>query len=260
MLLREVTLNQDKHISDMKLCIYSLFILLCFSCVSDKNDVYKAIPRGSHLTKELLEHSEQIVQNKKDLILILNISKDWDIYNPHLLFFDSTLTLYSACYFPSEKIDSIKDGKIYGFLNESRYERKNWYRNDLPVKYKLYLSNWNGGSEKRSNKIIEKMVFEFDKVRLYVRKSEDVYAGVGWEKTNADSAFSSFILSDTLEYPISELFFDKKNSTISTRNIGSGNRLVWDQMIVINESVWKDFYDQVWLQLSSICMGSARAN
>jgi hypothetical protein len=79
------------------------------------------------------------VVNDSDLILLYNVSVIVGEYNPYLIFFDKDLNSHSACYFASQKIDSIKSGHIFGLINKTRIDRQFWYRMDLPYGYYLNL-------------------------------------------------------------------------------------------------------------------------
>jgi hypothetical protein len=234
----------------MKFSGYLLLFLLMACGISDSRDIYKTVPIGAVLTKEIFIKSGQIISNGSDLILVFDDSKDVEYYDPHLLFFDSARYLYAACYFSSEKIEALKNDTIKGFLNSSRNERKSWYRNDLPAKYNLYLQNLGENSSGRiCNKIIDSILIDSISldVTFFVRKSKDLYSGIGWERNmDADSAFfADFAVYDTLKIPLAELLFDKEERLITTRTSDPSTTLISDQMIVYNKSTLDKFYDQI---------------
>lgn len=235
--------------------LYGTAVLLSFGCsAQEKKDVYRKVPLGSPLTLGLLKSCEQVVPNGADLILVYNISEQWDYFDPHLLFFDDSLKLYSACYFPSERIESVEENVITGYLNAARNERRGWYRNDLPEKYRLNLisSNNLNGSMREGNKVVGKI--ELDStgsfVTLHVMKSEKRFITVGRTASYSDAAFlQNFTLPDTLKLGLPELRFDYAGNRISTRQLNAGNRLVSDYMLVPEKSVLDDFYRDLFIKL-----------
>lgn len=242
----------------MKKNIMYIIVLFCLVKCSmpEKNDIYKIIPIGSPLTKELLLKSEQIISYNSDLILMFNISYEMDRYDPHLLFFDSNLTLYAAVYFPSEKIESLKNNVITGYLNKDRAQRKSNYRNDLPPKYVLNLESGDNfhGSGYIINKVIERIKIDSNNTdtKICIKKSTDIYAGINFNNSSLDSnSLKNFMLIDTLIYPISDIIFNYKENLISTRYINSNNSLICDRMIVLNKSVLDTFYSQLWNRITN---------
>ncbi len=174
--------------------LYCMVVLLSFGCcVQEKKDVYSKVPLGSPLTLELLKGSEQVVSNGEELILVYNISEQWDYFDPHLLFFDDRSKLYAACYFPSENIESVKENVIVGYQNEVRCKRRDEYRNDLPKKYRLNLissSNWNGSGQE-GNKVVVKIELDStgSMATLHVMKSEERNVTVGQTGSYSDAVF-----------------------------------------------------------------------
>jgi hypothetical protein len=233
-------------------------ILFLFqSCVSPGQDVYKFIPKESRLTKDVLIQSEQIIKNKSDLLLMYNIStNEAEYYDPHLLFYDSSLKLYSASYFASELVDSLKSDTIIGALNEDRIRRAGHYRNDLPKRYTLNLYKKDGGSGQVSNKIIDNIEVDSNSfsVTLYVRKSEKTVGGFsGSEKV--DSLFlKDYLIRDTIRCSLNTLHFESKKGIIATRFIDSNGYLMWDEMLVVRKSVLETFYDDLYNHLEAIGM------
>ncbi|HMU05779.1 MAG TPA: hypothetical protein PJ990_19230, partial [Saprospiraceae bacterium] len=213
------------------------------------------IPMNSRLTFELLKASEQVVQNENELILVYNISDQWDYYDPHLLFFNGSLKLYAACYFPSERIESVRENIIMAYKNERRYKRRSLYKNDLPKKYKLNLissSDFNG-STREGNKIVDKI--ELDSVGssavLYILKSEDRYITVGVNSSNLDSAFlQNFTIHDTLEYRVSDLQLDYNNKYIQINKINNDNSLIKEKLMVSDNAILDQFYHQLFYKLN----------
>lgn len=213
-----------------------------------KKDVYKKFPIGTTLTIDILKGSEQIVINDSELILVYNISEQWDYFDPHLLFFDDKQKLYAACYFPSENIESINDNTIVGNLNTTRNLRSHKYRNDLPEKYSLSLVSTDDSYERKSDKIIEKIEIDSSSTNaiLYVKQSENTHIGLR-DKTNfVDSGFlENFVLADTLEFPISKLSFSYNESTVSVSEAISDNRLMRDYLLVPEKSILENFYNNI---------------
>jgi hypothetical protein len=224
-----------------------VFIIPFIGC---KRDAYLTIPIGSLLTKEILIKSEQITPVDNELILTINISNDAERYDPHLFFFDSSLRLYSACYFPSERIESIKNGVISAYLNKSRNSRKSSYTNDLPNAYQFDFLKEDGGSGQICNKIIDSIIIEGLNLKLIIRRAKDIYAGVEWNSLKNNKKFiDKFEIKDILTYPISSLSFNYKDKTVSFRETNSSNHLVWDKMIIENSTILDNFYDKLFLSI-----------
>ncbi len=230
-------------------------IFLSIGCnTQERKDVYKKFPIGTTLTVEILRGSEQIVPNGSELILVYNISDQWDYFDPYLLFFDDSLNLYAASYFPSEKIESLNDNVIVCYLNAERNRRRSRHRNDLPEKYRLSLVSVGNGHGRKSDKIIEKITVDSNGTNaiVQIRQSENAYIGLRGKKLFADSGFpENFILADTLVFPISKLSFRYKENTVSISEITSNNRLRWDYMLVPDKSILEDFYEDILSQLQN---------
>ena len=238
--------------------IYSIFfsmtIFLSIGCnAQERKDVYKKFPIGTTLTVDILRESEQIVPNGSELILVYNISDQWDYFDPHLLFFDDSLKLYAASYFPSEKIESLNDNVIVCYLNAKRNRRRHQYRSDLPEKYRLSLTNLGNGHGRKSDKVIEEI--EIDSIGttaiLHIKQSQNAYIGLRGKKLFADSSFlENFVLADTLIFPISKLSFRYKENTVSISEITSNDRLRWDYMLVPEKSILEDFYHDIFKSIT----------
>jgi hypothetical protein len=231
-----------------------LLIVLTYSgCViRDKNDIYNYVSIGSPLTREILMNTDQIIKNDSDLILIYDISSRFARFDPHLLFYDKDLKLYAACYFPSDKVESLNDNVITGYLFEDRNKRKNNFRNDLPVKYKIDFRSRESftASFRESNKVIDKIILDSAYVKLIVRKSES-NTGLDWHPSlQNDSIFDSYFIQDTLVYPVSHLHFDYKLRTISVRTAVEFTRFNTDYMIVPEKTALDSFYTQFINQLT----------
>jgi hypothetical protein len=238
----------------MRILIRILPFLLLIGCVNHKNDVYVKYPKGAKLTKEIFTDAKQIIIDKENniRIVVVNISDDWDTYDPHLLFYNSSLKLISSCYYASEKIDSIKNGIIYGILNEQRNRRKIWYRNDLPEGFALLLTKRKGGSSKISNKVIDEVLIANEQITLIVSKAKDIYAGLQWKLSlgRTSTFFDVFTLQDTLTYPLSQFHLDYKEQIISTTSINNRNELILDKMIIPDKQTLNSFYEQIWNEIN----------
>lgn len=232
----------------MKLIFFLLIIIFLSGCdISRKNDIYDSIPVGTLINKKILINSEQIIRFGGYFILVNNISKDWDIYSPHLLFYNDSLRLSCAYYFASERIDSIKSNIIYGTLNQSRLKRINQFRHDLPMKFHINLSPNQRTTLHQSNKMVEKITINKSEIILHTRKSENKFIGLRWDVKNyKETFFHAYKQTDSLKFSISDLHFNSNGRIISFRFIDKQNRVVDDDMIVAKKSVLDDFYNQIW--------------
>jgi len=231
------------------LCI--LIICGCINCgIRRGNDIYKKIPIGSQLSLKTLRDADQIIINKSDLILLYDISDDWNHFSPHLLFYDSTLKLYAASFFSSDKIDSLNDNIISGILFESRATRKKLYRNDLPKAYQLNLYNSKTvtTSFNRANTIIESMELSANgkDITLSIRRSKDMFIGVGYQRSPKNDLvfFQNFTIPDTIVYSMSEIIFDFNRSVLKRKFIES-NQMIREEMIFVNLSTLENFYSKI---------------
>jgi hypothetical protein len=223
-----------------------LLMSVLASCgVHEQNDIYATIPKGNRLTKELMIQAEQFYEHGDNLIVLYNISKDPEAYDPHLLFFDRKLKLISACYFPSQRIDSVKKDTVYAILNEWRDKRKSSFRNDLPSKYRLKYTYEPNGAGTQISKLVDGMNIESTKFVLNVRLTNE--EGISWSKSAPDtSIFSTFKKKDVLLSKLEDYTLKYQDGLIAKRYFNIYGRLMWDEMIVYDEKVWKHFYDQLW--------------
>lgn len=227
-------------------CLITSILVMVFACsISSTNDVYLKIPLRSKLEFEKLRNAEQIYPYHSELILTYNISPNSELYNPHLLFFDSNLVLLSACYFPSEHLDKIEKDTIIGYLNKERQDRASLYRQELPINYHLKLKEEkDGGKGQQSNVIVNKieLVNEYS-LKFFVIKSLDLYANY-----NESIIQEKYTEHDTLIYPIHVLHFNYEKKIIA-RPIINNNYVIWDELFVPNKIVLDDFYAQLWSRI-----------
>jgi len=236
--------------------IFSIFIV-CFlvlqSCIKKyREDIYQQIPLNSKLTKETIVNSNQIFQTQGDLILLFNASKEADYYDPHLLFYNNENILYSACYYASERIDSIKKNVIHGLLNYERDKRKHRYRNDLPSKYTLNLTSYRGVSTRFGNKIIEEIKISDSSMtaqfKVIEAKNYHILTGKNLNDVNPN-LLKLFTLKNTVMYKISDLLFDSKNGTIQIRRLNEKNEMINEFLIVKNAQIMDSFFEDLWNKL-----------
>lgn len=243
-------------LSDKAICNILYYILVFFSVgcnAQEKKDIYTEFPLGTLLTTDILQGSEQIILNESELILMYNISDQWDYFDPHLLFFNDSLKLYAASYFPSEKIESVNNNVITGYLNTKRNLRRNEYRNDMPEKYRLSLINIQNGHGRKSDKIIERIELNLSDttVILHIRQSENAYIGIKGKELFADSNFlENFTTTDILQFPISDINIRYEENTVSISEITTNDRLRWDYMLVPKRLILDDFYNELFNLLS----------
>lgn len=233
---------------------FILYFLVVLGCIKKyRIDIYQQVPLNSKLTKEILSHSNQIFQTKSGLTLLFDASKNPEYYDPHLLFFNDANVLYGACYYASEKIDSIKDGVIYGILNGERNKRKSRYRNDLPANYTLNLAPYQGMNGRMGNKIVEEIELNDSGtvVQLEVIESEDRYILLDKNLDDININFlQKFKLKNTITYKINDLLFDFEHGVIKTRGLNEKNELKSEFLVVKNLQLMDDFIEELWKKLS----------
>lgn len=237
---------------------YLLLILALSSCsIYDRNDVYKFFPINSSLTEEILNNSIQIIKNKTDIIIVYNISKDVDRYSPHLLFYNQSLKLMGASYFPSEYIESVNNDTINAYVNLYRLKRKSAYRNDFPKKYSLNLKirKPDNGYGSMFNKIIDSI--KIDKVSLnvqfYLSVSENPFEWDNMKSFLKDTTIyrTKYKTKETLNYSLSSLHFfkSKEEIGISTMKYQNNGSPMWDKMFFLNPARYDNFINELWLVL-----------
>jgi len=238
----------------IRFSIFILCFLMLHSCIKKYDvDIYQQIPLNSRLTKETLLNSSQIFKTQNDLILLFNASKDPEFYDLHLLFFNDANILYGACYYASEKIDSIKSGIIYGILNDERNKRKLRYRNDLPANYSLNLAVFQDMQERMGNKIVEGIKFNDSGtvVQLEVIESEDRYILTGKNLADINLNFlEKFKHKKIVTFKINDLLFDSEHGIIQTRGLNEKNKLTSEFLVVKNGRLMDDFFEELWKKLN----------
>jgi len=236
--------------------IYLVFFIgFLSSCISKQNDIYNYVEKGTSIDVDLLKKAKQLIVNNtnNDVIILFDISQNELTSNLHLLFFDNKLIFYGACYYPAEKVDSISNNVIYGVLNKHRYNRKSWFRDNLPVNYKISFIDINNSSAHTSNKIIKKIEVQSNSIKLYVLKSENLFDGLRWDKSKPNLNYlNHFSIKDTIIYNLSDLCFNYNDFNISSRQITKQGHLVWDKMIISDISNFNKFYEDLLLYLNTL--------
>ena len=222
-----------------------LGILFLSGCIiTPKNDVYSLVQKGSSLTIDILKHSDQIIPYNSDLILVYDISDNPEYSDLHLLFFNSDLKLYAATYFPSKKIESVKDYQINSYLNEERNKRAFQYRNELPIQYTLNFNQSEKGYSRRSNKSVKNINLnpEANKVTLVVSASEDPYYGLyalRFKEKLEDSVYlRKFQDIDTLSFFIGDINIDYEESVIELTD----SKFAIDYLLIPKKGLLNDFF------------------
>lgn len=236
-----------------KLSFFALHFLALSGCIREyKIDVFTQMPLGSRITKQILIDSDQIFQNKGELILLYNVSRNPEYYDPHLMFFNDSNRLYATCYYPSEKIDSVKGNVIYGILNLERNKRKNRYRCDLPPNYILDLWSYQGMQSRLGNKIITGITLSDtdNTVQFEITEADDRYVLIDKNMNDINlNPISKFKYKSNIVYKISDLLLDYKHGVIQTRELNQKNELVNEILVFKDDNILKDFYEKLWTKL-----------
>lgn len=223
------------------------------SCgIRSKNDIYREFPINSSLTIDILKKASQIIPCGEDLILVVDQSKDWDYYDPHLLFYDSLQKLISASYYSSLRIDSLSDNIIYGKLDQVKEKRSFRYRSDIPERYSVNLSNTNmrKRSGRMSNKIIERVTIHDNlDIVFHVKVSENKYAGLELMRTGKITKDNFEDFGEVI-YNLSEIELKHSDKSISIINTDDQIGLESDIMLFETPSVFDSFYDSLWSVLT----------
>lgn len=232
---------------------FILYFLVATGCIKKyRIDIYQKVPLNSKLTKEILLHANQIFKTQSGLILLFDASNDPEYYDPHLLFFNDANILYGACYYASEKIDSIKKDVIYGVLNDERDKRKSRYRNDLPANYTLNLALYQGMQGRMGNKIVEgiKLNDSGTIVQLEVIESDDRYILAGKRLGDITLNFlGKFKHKKTITCKINDLLFDSGQGIIQIRSLNEKNKITSEFLVVKNGRLISDFFEELWKKL-----------
>ncbi len=184
--------------------------------------------------------------------MVADISLDEEIFTPHLLFFNKDLQFYSACYFLSTSLDSIRQNVIYGLKNDFRAQRINWYRNELPSKYRIVYSSKQMGYPARSQRIIEKIIVgsSSDTLTFIAKTSANVVEGLGWDKHNPKSIdLSQFTKKDTVVVPLERLLFNPSTQIISHLQYNDTD-IIENDMIILDPEIFKVFTRDLLLKLN----------
>jgi hypothetical protein len=221
----------------LKMSTLCTLLILGGCTIRPKNDAYEKIAKGTLLSPEIVSQSEQFYFTDVYLVVLFDISDDIEYYSPHLLFFDQSFELVSACYFPSEHIENIENQTITCRVNPDRVGRTGRYRNDFPDSFQLNLLPasdvlWSGYTK---NKVIDSLDYEASSqtLTLYSRRSDGDY-GARRLPSFPDVKINSeiFVHGEVLTYNISTLNFNFKKGLISTLTLDSEGGLIWDHMLV----------------------------
>jgi len=188
-------------------CIY----LFCVSClrISEQNDIYEYIPKGTKLTPELLQRSSSILPYDEGIILVVDLSSylsNQDDYNPHLLFFNKEGAMYSACYFPSESFYYYKDNRLTVYINEHRYQRISAFRNDIPNGFDINLKRYSG------NKLPSTVYLDRGTVESLKYDEKSKMVNIFFKK-NKDS------IASQLNVPLYKVSYNYNSSKIMVNNV-----------------------------------------
>jgi len=227
--------------------IVFIILLFLFGCkISDKTDVYVENPINSELSVDVLIKSKQIFICDTTVILLYNFTDYNNVYNYHLLFYDKNLKLKSACYSPSNSIDSIVNRFVYCENSKNNIRQSKFYRNDLPDNYKFSYNSdtFIGKSWRTCNKIANNIFIEKDSLIITVKKSNDIYLGLDNQKRLKEPVFiNHFYINDTLCYKINDIsfFFDEKSIMIEKKEIDRLHR----DYILVPDSIFISLYNQI---------------
>lgn len=236
---------------DLKSIIcFSFLVIFFISCDNNERDIYKLIPKGSKLDLDILSSSKQIFFNGNDLVLVNDISDDWDIKNNHLLFYNN-LKLYGAEYLPAQKVEFI-DSNIIGIVKNAELESKSSrFISDIPKEYSYEFleSNKVNGNQRIGNKIIKKILINSvnrDSLVMNILYSDDLYIGLRGSKIlKDDSTINKFNKKRQMIFSISDLIIDYDENIISIESLSDNNSLIRDNMIISSKEVINDFYKQI---------------
>jgi hypothetical protein len=225
---------------------YIILSIVSHGCtIKRDNDVYAKVGKGSRLTLQILRESKQIISNGETLILVMDISKDPDYTNMHLLFYTQSLILESATYLPAIRIDSMRNDILYAVLQPDKNNRTSRFRNDMTQKFKLvFLGTETNAGSRIGNKLVENIDFKGTGiVNLKVRKSKDLYATIRKSGSKIDD-FGSFVNEDNISCLSWCLDFNYAKSRI-IKVYNDANGRVFDEMIVRDREVLDRFYSGI---------------
>ncbi len=224
------------------------FVYNYLSTIKNQHDAYNYYPLNHQLTLQDLKKASQIIPvDTSNLILVTDITEREDIYNPHLLFFakeNNALVLKTACYFSSERVDSILGKKIIASLNTYRQQRSDSFKKDLPPGFQLKYNNSNNSKGRKSDKLIQSIYANKElSVIIHTLVSDNNYEGL---QKDTKPEYEKFYRPYTLSLALSELQFDYTNHIVfQTIQSSSNTGLVIDQMIVENSSLIDNFYEEL---------------
>jgi hypothetical protein len=214
------------------------------------------IPIGTTLSLDELKISPFIIANGKDLIITHRIYVGREGVKDYLLFYDSSLVLYSLYYKPFwERLHFIRNDTISYY--QDPYEDGGVYciRGKLPANYKLIIGETDTAASSQMNKyntLVDSIRVEATtlNVKLFVHKNDSNTLDYGVDSfVLKDDYFAvRFRRADTLIFPLGKLYFDYKSGKVSTFK-KDGYYHCWDKMGV-KVKTFDDFYDQIWAILN----------
>ena len=226
-----------------------VLIGLFSSCIYKDNDVFNKFEKGSKLTYGMLNKTDQIFLLDTVIVLLVRTNKSDFSYAKHLLFYDKNLYLFSATYLPSNKIDSIKDGGIFCGLNEYAYQKRNLYRNILPLNLKFHFTNLERSTIIFHDKIVTKIEIDSNNLDvtltfIYPNDKENFFIHND-EKKSIKEILKLFNKTGSFTYPLSNLLFDYDNKKIEISE-SNNNKLKIDSMNIADENILNNFYSKLW--------------
>ncbi len=212
--------------------------------IKPSNDIYTTFPKGSKLTTDVLRKSKQIIAVNNDIILLAIVTPDQERYNPHLLFYDSTLNLQSASFIPALTIDSLKADTLYTRLVSEKEKRKRLYRREMSPRYIItYTGEFDDKSPNWSNKLVSTLDIDGKdtKVRISFKESpHDV--NTGFRKPLKTEAFTA---ENSLICDLNEIIFDYEAGEITITSTNTSGKIIHDHMIIQSPEILDDFYKKL---------------
>lgn len=226
--------------------LFIAFILTALAgcSITPSNDIYTAFPKGSKLTTDVLKKSKQVITVNNDIILLVAVTPNPDRYNPHLLFYDSSLNLQSASFIPAFTIDSIKTDTLYARLVPEKEKRKHLYRREIIPPYTItYIGESDDQSNNRSNKLIYALNIDGKAMKVGISFRESPHdVNTGFRKPLKTEAFT---VEDSVTCDLNKVMLDYEGGKITITSTDASGKIIHDHMIVQSREIFDDFYSKL---------------
>lgn len=215
----------------------------CFS--KSTADKFKHFGRN----KNWVHNTLQLLPVNGDLCVLVKDENDEIFYgNPIILFLNKIRDVTNAAELPTNKIDSIRNGKVYYLVNEDSKRLLGNYEGAFPEEFRMHPIVLPAGSFlSYSNKLILDVSVLDSGIVAIVKKSENLFYASDWKPWGKYENFESgFTVMDTLSFSYCQLTLNYKLQEVNfDYTLDDGSRYI-DRMIFKNKSIQEKFYGDLY--------------